>query len=64
MTKKLDALLKKRAQIEAEIENFQRLENRKSEIFSWPEFQNIAALPDEILKSAFSKIAQENPPAG
>lgn len=64
MTKKLDSLLKKRAQIEAEIENFQRLENRKAEIFLWPEFQKIAVLSDEILKSAFSKIAQENSPAG
>ncbi len=64
MTKKLDSLLKKRAQIEAEIENFQRLENRKSEIFSWPEFQKVVALPDEILKSALVKIAQENPPVG
>ncbi len=60
MTKKLDELLKKRAQIEAEIENFQRIENRKSEILLWPEFQKIAELPDEILKSALSKIAQEN----
>lgn len=64
MTKKLDALLKKRAQIEAEIKNFQQLENRKSEIFLWPEFQKIAMIPDEILKSALSKIVAENLPAG
>lgn len=64
MTKKLDALLKKRERVEAEIQKIQALENRKAEIFLWPEFQKIAGMPDEILKSALSKIAQENPPAG
>lgn len=64
MTKKLDSLLKKRERLDAEIENFQRLENRKAEIFSLPEFQKIVVLPDEILKLAFSKIVAENLPAG
>lgn len=60
MTKKLDALLKKRERVEAEIQKIQALENRKAEIFSWPQFQKVAGLPDEILKTALSKIAAEN----
>lgn len=64
MTKKLDALLKKRERVEAEIQKIQALENRKAEIFAWQEFQKIAELPDEILKSALVKIVQENLSAG
>ncbi|MDD5395483.1 MAG: hypothetical protein PHE17_20865 [Thiothrix sp.] len=62
-TKSLSLLLKKREQLECEIEAAQQLEKRKSEIIGWPEFAKILSLPDEILRTSLTQIAAENLPA-
>lgn len=60
MAKNLDALLKKREKLEAEIAAAQVAEKRKIAVMAMPEFVNILAVPDSILRTAFIKIATEN----
>lgn len=62
MSKKLEALLKKRERLEAEIVTAQAAEQRKNEVIALPEFTQILSLPDEVLKKEFSRLASKVQP--
>ncbi len=54
---KLDALLKKRQRLEAEITKARDAERRKAAVADLAERAGLLALPDEILLAEFHKIA-------
>jgi hypothetical protein len=56
---KLEIMLKRKAQLEAKIEQVKFSEERKLEIFKLPSFQNLLPLNIDILDAEFLKIAKQ-----
>jgi hypothetical protein len=58
--KSLDALLRKREALEREIAAAQAAEKRKTEVVAWPEFANVLALPDEVLRAGLAEMVRQH----
>ena len=58
---KLEALMKKKADLERQILAAQAAEKRKEEIVESKEFEKILHLPIDVLKREFTDIAARHP---